>query len=393
MSSLVSPVGSKPALTVIRDQLADATAARKCHTCGCLHATVEALSRTSMGSQLAPELAAARGVFGPKKYDCLGCALCYPAIAANAFAEEHPTEAGSLDLCPTEAPEVRAGWPALAGDYRVVRYRAPVAVCALHSQSIVDAIATRPPEGVSIVGTMHTENLGIERLIQNVLGNPYIRFLVVCGEDTQQAIGHLPGQSIVALGANGIDASGRIVGARGKRPVLKNVAREDIDAFRARVTVIDAIGVSGIDRLSEIVAECVDRDPGPGMSYAAASRIEPIDTTPPSRLVRDPAGFFVVYPDRRRERIAVEHYTNAGVLDLVLTGATPASLYAEIIARALLTRLDHAAYLGRELARAESALRTGEPYVQDRAAGDEDAPVPVDGSARASCGCGPQRGE
>jgi dihydropteroate synthase len=30
-----------------------------------------------------------------------------------------------------------------------------------------------------------------------------------------------------------------------------------------------------------------------------------------------------------------------------------------------LSRLDHALYLGRELQRAEAALRAGQPYVQD----------------------------
>lgn len=33
----------------------------------------------------------------------------------------------------------------------------------------------------------------------------------------------------------------------------------------------------------------------------------------------------------------------------------------------LLTRLDHAAYLGRELAGAETALAPGDPYIQDAA--------------------------
>ena len=57
------------------------------------------------------------------------------------------------------------------------------------------SLANRKPEGLAIVGTMHTENLGIERVIKNVLANPHIRFLLLCGEDTQQAVGHLPGQS------------------------------------------------------------------------------------------------------------------------------------------------------------------------------------------------------
>src|SRR5690606_20986220 len=104
----------------------------------------------------------------------------------------------------------------------------------------------------------------------------------------------------------------------------------------------------------------------------------------PQRLVLDPAGYFVVYPDARSKRLALEHYTNAGLLNCVMEGTTPAALYASAIERDLLTRLDHAAYLGRELARAEESLRTGRLYVQDRAAG-ELAPVAIpDGSG---CGC------
>ena len=90
----------------------------------------------------------------------------------------------------------------------------------------------------------------------------------------------------------------------------------------------------------------------------------------PQRLTLDPAGYFVVYPDQTHNRITLEHYTNKGVLDRVFTAAEPTALYASVIDARLISRLDHAAYLGRELARAEHALRTGDPYVQDRAPGN-----------------------
>ena len=91
-----------------QDQLAEAVAAPKCHKCGCLHKTVEALSGTAAGkNELAPILAEARSVFVRKQYDCLGCPVCFPAIAANAFAEAYPDVAGGLDLCPTEEPDER----------------------------------------------------------------------------------------------------------------------------------------------------------------------------------------------------------------------------------------------------------------------------------------------
>lgn len=102
------------ALHVIEAQLAEAVAARKCSACGCLHQTVEAFAETTVGREaLAPTLAKARQVFRAKAYDCLGCAVCYPAIAANAFAEAFPDAGEALELYPTAAPEERTGCPPL----------------------------------------------------------------------------------------------------------------------------------------------------------------------------------------------------------------------------------------------------------------------------------------
>lgn len=375
------------ALDIVRDQLAEATAAKKCHSCGCLQQTVAALEVAEPARvELAGALADARRVFVPKKYDCLGCAVCYPAIAANAFAEDYPDAAASMDLCPTEAPEERVGWPPLPGDYRVVRYGAPVAVCTLNDEPLVGELADAATEGLAIVGTMRTENLGIERVIKNTLANPHIRVLILCGDDTRQAVGHLSGQSMQSLFASGVDDAGRILGAKGKRPVLKNVTRAEIDAFRKQVELVPLIGQSDTGAIMDRVLACAERAPGP-FEGAPLERVVPtVGAVDPKRLIPDPAGYFVVYPDARRRTLLVEHFTNTGVLDCVLEGRSPASLYATIIERELISRLDHAAYLGRELARAERALGTGEPYVQDRAAGA--LPDEIEEAApKESCGC------
>jgi len=50
-------------------------------------------------------------------------------------------------------------------------------------------------------------------------------------------------------------------------------------------------------------------------------------------------------------------------------------LYVEAIERQLVTCLDHAAYLGRELARAESSLLDGRPFAQDAAPGTVRKPI------------------
>ena len=145
----------------ITAQIEEAIAAAKCHKCGCLQTTVEALSGTDLGRrELAPVLERARSVFIPKRYDCIGCAVCYPALAANVFVEAFPDAGAGLDLCPTEEPEEREGWPPLPGDYQVIRYGAPVAVCTLNSEDLSNTLAARRPEGLAVVGTMHTEKSG-----------------------------------------------------------------------------------------------------------------------------------------------------------------------------------------------------------------------------------------
>lgn len=365
-------------LAVVGDWIGKAADARKCHGCGCLHATVEALSRTEAGqSELAPVLERARSVSVPKKYDCLGCSVCYPALAANAFADAFPEDGQTLELCPTDEPAERRGWPPLPGDYHVTRYRAPVALCTLNSEGLALRIARAAPAGLAIAGTLHTENLGIERIIRNVLANPHVRFLVLCGRDTQQAIGHLPGDSLASLFAHGIDGSGRIRGAHGKRPVLKNVMREQVETFVRQVELVSLIGEERDARVLARIRACVDRDPGPFDGAPEDVRVELIRAREPGRTIPDPAGYLVVYPDAARRLLIVEHYTKAGLLDCVIEGTTPAELYPTVIERGLITRLDHAAYLGRELERARHAMDTGARYVQDGAPGPNEP----------SCGC------
>jgi len=377
------------AFKIVGNQLAEAVAAPKCHKCGCLHKTVEALSGTDAGrNELAPILAEARSIFVPKQYDCLGCQVCYPAIAANAFVEAYPEVGAGLDLCPTEEPAARPGWPLLPGDFYVVRYGAPVAVCTLNSEVLAVKLANRKPEALAIVGTMHTENLGIERVIKNVLANAHIRFLMLCGEDTQQAVGHLPGQSLECLFRSGIDDRGKINGARGRRPVLMNVSREEVSAFLSQAELVSFIGEQDEEILVERIHALGDRNPGTYAQAFVETPVKRIHATDPTHLVLDKAGYFVIYPERRTKSLVVEHYTNQGVLDCMMEGNSTGALYTEAIERNLVTRLDHAAYLGRELARAEQSLLQGTPFAQDAAPG---ALLPISAKMSpetdSSCGC------
>ena len=238
-------------------------AAKKCWRCGCYQDTVTTLQGSdALREKLASLLDEAQQLFEAQRYDCLGCEVCWPAVAQNLAGEIDPGLAEGSH-CATTAPEQRAGWPPLPGNYQVLRFQASVAVCTLNSDHLIKPLSDTQVAGLSIVGSLHTENLGIEHLIRNVLSNPHIRFLLVCGEDTRKAIGHLPGQSLLALVQHGLTDNMRIMNAKGKRPLLKNLAVEQVEAFRRQVQVIDQIGNSEVASLLTVITTTAKNAPGP----------------------------------------------------------------------------------------------------------------------------------
>ena len=105
----------------------------------------------------------------------------------------------------------------------------------------------------------------------------------------------------------------------------------------------------------------------------------------------DPNGYFIIYVDRESRLICAKHFTN--VIDekglacdpetgvplpcnstlqrqssTIFKGRTAKELCIELFEKpknCVVTRLDHAAYLGREFIRAEVSMLTGKDYIQD----------------------------
>ncbi|MCJ7713776.1 DUF4346 domain-containing protein, partial [Candidatus Bathyarchaeota archaeon] len=85
------------------------------------------------------------------------------------------------------------------------------------------------------------------------------------------------------------------------------------------------------------------------------------------QLTLDPHGEFRISIDRRSESISALHFPNHQTTkpNSIVKGKTAKGLYTKIFEMGLVTRLDHAGYLGSELAKAEIALKTGKDYIQD----------------------------
>ena len=80
----------------------------------------------------------------------------------------------------------------------------------------------------------------------------------------------------------------------------------------------------------------------------------------------DPRGYFLIKVDKRRKMLVAAHCKKLGVIDLVIQGKKPQDIYFEIHKRKLLSRVDHAAYVGKELEKAYLSLKYKLNYVQDQ---------------------------
>ncbi|MDL2246686.1 tetrahydromethanopterin S-methyltransferase subunit A [Methanobrevibacter sp. OttesenSCG-928-K11] len=146
------------------------------------------------------------------------------------------------------------GWPVISGDYITGDPESPVAATTLASHIEADI------GGTAIVGPCKTENLGVEKVVANIISNPNIRFLILCGSEVQ---GHITGQSFVALHENGCDPEKKSInGATGAIPFVENVPLDGVERFQQQLEIIDMIDVEDISAIQAKINECVEKDPG-----------------------------------------------------------------------------------------------------------------------------------
>ena len=93
--------------------------------------------------------------------------------------------------------------------------------------------------------------------------------------------------------------------------------------------------------------------------------VEVVSAEPDDDLEMDEAGWFRIEVDREEEALVAIHYMEAGKPHLVVKGKDAREVYQMILRRGLVGKYDHAAYLGKELMKAELALRLGRSYLQD----------------------------
>lgn len=130
--------------------------------------------------------------------------------------------------------------------------------------SIEQLVRVAAESGAALAGTLQTENIGLEKVICNIVANPNIRFLIVCGPETP---GHLVGDAILALAENGVDQRRRIIGAKAETPYLYNLPAEYVERLRKQVTVINLVDEGSPDIVRQAVWSCYQETPTPFRNY------------------------------------------------------------------------------------------------------------------------------
>jgi len=155
------------------------------------------------------------------------------------------------------------GWPAVSGEFTVGDETNQIVLVTLGSSIDVSGVIDR----IAISGTMKTENIGIEKVIANIISNPNIRYLIVCGAEVH---GHLAGDAFLAIHRSGIDEKNRIIGASGAIPFISNLSSKEVDRFREQVEIIDLVNVEDIEQIKQAIDACAPKEPFPAEPMVVA---------------------------------------------------------------------------------------------------------------------------
>ena len=357
---------------------------RKCRKCGCMKEALDAASRAFRNAEgpeiheLLPTIEGYQTAMEPIAYDCIGCKKCWGADAiiqlAGSFEEVEPSACSSA--CGLNYKRMSTGascsWPPHPGEYIVGNPTGSVAICSLSSRELPPKLIAAAGPDLAIAGRCDTENIGIEKVVLNLLANSHLRWLVLCGVDAQ---GHRAADAFLQLKERGVDGNMRVLESASWRPVLKNLTLIDVARFREQIELVNMVGVTNVSKIVEATLEAAKK-PVAALSLQRTNNsddstpsIERLQARAPDILRLDKAGFFIVLPQSATGLIICEHYENSGRLAHVIEGRKAAEIVATAIQEGLVTQLDHAAYLGRELTKAEIALKTGAHYEQDAALG------------------------
>jgi dihydropteroate synthase len=96
-----------------------------------------------------------------------------------------------------------------------------------------------------------------------------------------------------------------------------------------------------------------------------SKNLKEIKATRPLMYKGDPKGYFLIKANYKKNLIEVGYCTNGDTLKHKITGKTPNEIFNIIIEKKLISKKEHAIYLGSELQKAHIAIKNKLKYIQD----------------------------
>jgi tetrahydromethanopterin S-methyltransferase subunit A len=111
-------------------------------------------------------------------------------------------------------------------------------------------------KGYAIPGSCFTENFGIQMAMADMLKNPNIRYLILCGQESL----HMAGHAFVTLHENGVVQTGpyrHIIGCKSPLPLIDEIPLTAVYEYQENITLIDMIGVEDTALIQANIDECI----------------------------------------------------------------------------------------------------------------------------------------
>jgi len=221
-------------------------------------------------------------------------------ISDSADVEDKPESCAS-ESCSCETKTSKDGWPVERGNYFVGNKKESIAINTLSNTELPKQLAGLLGDTIAIVGYCETENTGIEKVVKNIISNPNIRTLIVCGYESGQDMmgGHFSGQAMLSLYSNGMTEKKRIIGAKGKRPIVRNLNPEQVERFQSQVEIVELIGNNSMDDIIRNV-KIVHNEKKAAFDKKIVNDFagSEIIAQKPEKLRLDRKGYFVVLPNK-----------------------------------------------------------------------------------------------
>ncbi|MBN2015392.1 hypothetical protein JW766_00995 [Candidatus Dojkabacteria bacterium] len=137
-------------------------------------------------------------------------------------------------------------WPLYYKDFLTVSNpKCNVGVCTLWTPK--DKLTNQlDKKSFSLAGQLYSKR-GINFILRNVLANPYINRIVLCGADRSES-----GEALIKFVKKGIDKKYRVIGDK-KCEIQRELNKEAIEDFRKNVEVIDMRGEVDTKKISKVI--------------------------------------------------------------------------------------------------------------------------------------------